>query len=126
VTFRGGRGTELFDLPDAPRPDADTPAPPRYLPEYDNLLLSHLDRSRVIPEEHRARVSASLGRPMFLVDGYVRGTWTIAREGARATLSVTPFEPLAAADRRALAEEGARLLAFAAHEAREHDVHFVG
>jgi Winged helix DNA-binding domain len=122
--FRDEGGTELFDLPGAPRPDADTPAPPRYLPGYDNLLLSHADRSRVIPAEHAARVSASLGRPMFLVDGCVRGTWKMVRGGGRTTLTVAPFASLAAADRDALAEEGARLLAFAAHGEGGHDVHF--
>jgi hypothetical protein len=112
--FRDEHGTELFDLPDAPRPDADTPAPPRFLPEYDNLLLSHADRSRVIPAEHAARVSASLGRPMFLLDGFVRGTWKIARERGMATLVIAPFAPLGGGDRSALAAEGSRLLRFAA------------
>jgi len=124
AAFRDEGGTELFDLPDAPRPDAGTPAPPRYLPEYENLLLSHADRSRVIPAEHAARVAASLGRPMFLVDGFVRGTWQIARAGGSATLTVAPFESLADRDRDALAEEGARLLAFAAHDASGCEVHF--
>lgn len=123
-TFRDERGRELFDLPGAPRPDGDTAVPPRYLPEYDNLLLSHADRARVIPAEHRQRVSASLGRPMFLVDGFARGTWRIARERGAATLVVTPFASVAPADRDALADEGMRLLAFTAAAAERHDVRF--
>ncbi|HVG43964.1 MAG TPA: crosslink repair DNA glycosylase YcaQ family protein, partial [Longimicrobium sp.] len=105
-------------------PDADTPAPPRFLPEYDNLLLSHADRARVIPAEHAARVSASLGRPMFLLDGFVRGTWKLARERGAATLAVAPFAPLHSADRDALAEEGAKLLHFAAKDTEMRAVHF--
>jgi hypothetical protein len=122
--FRDERGAELFDLPEAPRPDAGTPAPPRYLPEYDNLLLSHADRARVVPGEHRERVSRSLGKPMFLLDGFVRGTWTLERKKDAATLVVEPFTPLHARDRDALAEEGAKLLRFAAGDGDVHDVRF--
>jgi hypothetical protein len=110
--FRGERGVELFDLPEAPRPDADTPAPPRFLPEYDNLLLSHADRTRVIPAEHAARVSASLGRPMFLVDGFVGGTWKLLRQRGGGVLEVAPFTPLPVRQRTAVLGEGERLLAF--------------
>src|SRR5207344_2243009 len=89
-SFRDERGTELFDLPDAPRPDPDTPAPPRFLPEFDNLLLSHADRTRVIADEHRALVSVN---GSVLVDGFAVGTWTVSREpkAGAATLLVRPF-----------------------------------
>ncbi len=121
LTFRDEHGRELFDLPDAPRPDPDTPAPPRFLPEYDNALLSHADRARIIANDHRSRVF-TLGS--VLVDGFVRGTWKITRGGGSATLAVTLFEALSNHDRTALAEEGSRLLEFAAHDAQTHDIHF--
>jgi Winged helix DNA-binding domain len=121
--FRDERGAELFDLPDAPRPDHETPAPPRFLPEYDNLLRSHADRTRVLPDDHRARLTTpnDSPRPAFLINGFVHGTWRISRERGRAVLIVEPYAPLTTRDRTALTEEGARLLAFAADGA-DHDV----
>lgn len=118
--FRDERGRELFDLPETPRPDPDTPAPPRFLPEFDNLLLSHADRIRVIHEDDRRRMATRNGQ----LPGVVRGSWQIRREAGAAVLVITPFEPLRADDRAALAEEGARLLAFAAEDAEAHDVRF--
>lgn len=117
--FRDEQGNELFDLPDAPRPDPDTPAPPRFLPEYDNLLLSHADRTRVIADDYRNRVFT---KGAVLVDGFVRGTWKIARDRGVATLLIQPLERLSKQDHAALAEEGARLLTFAAGDADAHDV----
>jgi hypothetical protein len=123
-TFRDEQGRELFDLSDAPRPPADTPAPPRFLPEYDNLLLSHADRSRVIEDDRRPPLPPGAGGVIgtVLVDGFWRATWAIAREDGRAVLAVEPFTALPAADRAAVAEEGARLLAFAAPDANAHEV----
>jgi hypothetical protein len=121
VTFRDEPGAELFDLPDAPRPDPSIPAPPRYLPEYDNLLLSHADRTRVIADEHRALVFT---KGTVLVDGFVRGTWKIDRERDSAHLIVESFERLSKPDRAALAGEGALLLSVAAQDAHDHDVRF--
>ena len=77
--FRNEDGVELFDLPDAPRPDPDVPAPPRFLPEYDNLMLSHSDRTRVIADGYIGRIFT---RGAFLVDGFVRGAWKIVRKTA--------------------------------------------
>jgi hypothetical protein len=113
-TFRDESGTELFDLPDAPRPDPETPAPPRFLPEYDNLLLSHADRARVIPDGRPVPLPPGNGGNVgtVLVDGLFRATWAIRRDGAAATLTVRPFARLSAPDRAAVVEEGTRLLAF--------------
>jgi hypothetical protein len=124
--FRGESGAELFDLPDAPRPDAETPAPARFLPEFDNVLLSHAERTRIISEPDRKRVFTVNGiiRATFLVDGFVRGMWRIEREGGTAALLIHPFEKLAAADRAALEEEGGRLVRFAAEDAGQWDVRF--
>jgi len=125
-TFRDERGRELFDLPDAPRPDPDTPAPPRFLPEYDNVLLSHDDRTRIVSDDHRKRIATRNG-PGFgsiLVDGFFRGTWRIERRPGAAALLIEPFEPLLKQDRAPVTEEGARLLAFAAADADTHDIQF--
>ena len=122
-TFRDEHGRELFDLPHAPLPDPDTPTPPRFLGDYDNLYLSHAERSRVIADEHRKRLFAvNRVLPCFLVDGFVAGAWEIRREGGAATLHVQPFVQLDASDRREVEEEGARLLAFAAADADARDV----
>ena len=122
--FRDGHGKELLDLPDAPRPDADAPAPPRFLPPFDNGLLSHADRSRIVPPEHRSRVTVGLGRLTLLVDGFARGTCSIRRDLGAATLVVEPFARLPKRDRAAVAAEGERLLAFAAAEADPREVRF--
>jgi hypothetical protein len=126
ASLRDENGTELFDLPGAPRPDAETPAPVRFLPEFDNVLLSHADRARIISEEDRARVFTVNGiiRATILVDGFVRGMWTIEKARDAAVLVIHPFAPLAPADRRALEDEGERLVRFAAADASSHAVRF--
>lgn len=128
-TFRDERGDELLDLLDAPLPSAGVPAPPRFLPEFDNLILSHADRTRVVTDEHRPAIFLSAGRvrATFLVDGFVAGTWKIERTPGReatATLMIEPFTPLSGDARAALAAEGERLLRFAADEAGSHVVRF--
>ncbi|OXM74267.1 MULTISPECIES: winged helix DNA-binding domain-containing protein [Amycolatopsis] len=117
--FRTEQGREVFDLPEAPRPDPATPAPPRFIAEFDNLLLSHTDRTRVLPDDARKRV---FGVPngvfpgTILVDGLVRGSWRIARSRNAATLEIEPYERFSTKDRAALEDEGARLLRFAVGE----------
>jgi hypothetical protein len=122
--FRDERGKELFDVPDAPMPDPDTPAPPRFLPEFDNLILSHADRTRVIAEEYRKAIASKNGMvpASVLVDGFVRGTWKTERSRGKATLEIKPFEPLTREDRDALVEEGERLIRFT--DAEPYEIRF--
>jgi hypothetical protein len=121
--FTGPDGAELLDLPDAPRPDPDVPAPARFLPEYDNLLLSYAERSRVIP--HRRPVPLPPGHGAtagtLLVDGLWQADWKISQ----GVLEIEPFTPLGQADRDAVAAEGERLLGFAAPTIAVRDVRFV-
>ena len=127
LTFRDEQGRDLFDLPDAPRPDPDIPAPPRFLPEFDNLILSHADRTRVIADAYRKAIASRNGMvpATFLVDGFVLGTWKAQLTRRKATLVIEPFEVLAKRDRDALAEEGERLLRFIRHGAEAFEVSFV-
>ena len=115
-TFRNERGNELLDLPEAPLPPAGTPAPPRFVPDYDNLVLSHAERGRVVPNEHRKKIflPAARVRATFLIDGFVRGAWKIEKQRKTATLLIEPFEPLSREDRETLREEGERLVRFVA------------
>ncbi|WP_159888251.1 winged helix DNA-binding domain-containing protein [Paenibacillus puerhi] len=126
VTFRDELGAELFDLPDAPRPDAETPSVPRFLGEFDNMLLSYADRSRIIDEMYRKRVFTANGivRPTILLDGFVTGTWKLTRERYRTVLCIEPFRKLSEQDRDALSYEGKGLLQFAASDAPSHDICF--
>jgi hypothetical protein len=91
------------------------------LPEFDNLILSHADRTRVIAEEYRKAIASKNGMvpATVLVDGFVRGTWKTERSRGKATLEIKPFEPLAKEDRDALTEEGERLIRFTGSEPYE-------
>jgi Winged helix DNA-binding domain len=117
-SFRDERGRELLDLPDAPIATGDEPAPPRFLPSFDNLLLGHDDRSRVLPYGHRLGVVG--GSAFVLVDGFARATWRIERSEDAATLWITPLEPLGGVDE--IEAEGLRLLEFAAPAAGRRTV----
>jgi hypothetical protein len=114
VTFRDERKRELFDLPDAPRPDPDIPAPPRFLPDFDNLLLAHADRTRIIADEHRPHVFTKnlRVRATFLWDGQVAGVWASTRKRGAGVLRISPFAPLPRGAADALAAEGEALLLF--------------
>ena len=116
VTFRDVGGRELLDLPDAPRPGADAPAPARFLPDFDNLLLGHSLRTRIIPAAFHAQVFLPGLRvaATVLVDGFVAGAWKIETARRRASLVIEPFVPFDAPTRAALAEEGERLVRFVA------------
>lgn len=111
-TARDPDGAQLVDLPDAPRPEADTPAPVRFLSTFDALLLlGHAKRARIVPEEHRDKVFSSKmpqSTPTFLVDGQVAGTWRYIDNH----VVPTPFAPLTRATRREVDEEAERLTAF--------------
>jgi hypothetical protein len=106
IAFRDERGRELLDLPDAPRPDPDTPAPVRFLPAFDNAILGYHDRGRIIDDVHRGLSVA--GARTVLVDGRVAATWHVQA----GTVIVTPLRRLSQADRTAVAEQGRELAKF--------------
>lgn len=113
VRFRHGSHT-LLDLVDAPRPSADTPAPVRFLPVWDSLLLAHARRERVLADEHRKLVIAKNGdvAPTFLVDGTVAGVWSVTRRSAPAALTLRPLAPLSKRNTRTVKAEASRLLSW--------------
>ncbi|MDX3707702.1 winged helix DNA-binding domain-containing protein [Streptomyces europaeiscabiei] len=128
LVFRDDSGTELFDLPDAPRPDPKTPAPPRLLPEFDNLLLSHADRSRVVPPDLKGRSwQGNQAHRTFLVDGFLAGLWKLDAD----VLTLEPFGRLTQGQRADLVTEAERTLTTlhgdggGAHdEGGAHDIRF--
>jgi hypothetical protein len=123
--FKDERGRELFDVPRAPLPDPDAPAPPRFLPDYDNAFLGHADRARIVAVEDLPRMRAENAfLPPFLVDGFIAGTWKLERVKARATLVLRPMRRLPARDRATLEAEGDGLLALLADDAGGRDVRF--
>ncbi len=124
--FRDERGRELVDLPDAPRPDPDTPAPPRFLPTYDNVLLSHSDRSRFISTETRGRLASSAGpiHGSVLHDGVGAGVWRLDRDDAGGATLVVNHVALTKRAQSAIAAEGRRLLRLLASNAENRDVRF--
>ncbi|MFI1382191.1 winged helix DNA-binding domain-containing protein [Embleya sp. NPDC020886] len=140
VVYRDEAGRELYDVPDAPLPPEDAPAPVRFLPEFDNILLSHADRARIISEEDRKRMFTVNGiiRASFLVDGMVAGMWRLTRAGKPVSagspaaagtsgpplvLELQPFRPIDRAAGAELTAEGARLLAFVT--THDHEIRFV-
>ena len=123
VTFRDEQGAELFDLPAAPRPDGDVPAPVRLTAEFDNLLLAHADRSRIVHPGHMHRFYTINGifPGAVLIDGFVAGLWRLARAKGTATLTVELFG--AGRERDLVADEAEHMLAFCAPQAA-HDIRF--
>ena len=120
--FTDERARVLYDLPRAPRPDADTPAPVRLLPRYDEVLIAYQHRDRIVAATHRPAIYSNNGiiEATLLVDGFVAGTWSLARAKDDAVLRITPFAKLRTADRGAALAEGEELARFLAPEARTH------
>ena len=125
-TFSDEQGRLLYDLPRAPRPDGDVPAPVRFLPRYDELLISYAHRDRVIAPAHRRAVYTknAIVEAVVMVDGFAAGTWKVDRAKDEAALKVAPFAPLARRDRAATLAEGRRLLSFLAPDAKSTVVRF--
>ena len=127
VVFQDESGRELFDLPDAPRPDPDVPAPVRLLGEYDNVLLGHADRTRIVPAGFPWAAMRAFRRfvSTVLVNGVLRATWWLEREGnAAAILGIRPFGRLSNQDRDDVESEAQRMIDFAAGDANARDVRF--
>lgn len=127
LSLRDEQGNELFDLPDAPRPDPATSAPPRFLSEFDNMLLSYDDRTRIMRDEDKHLVFTDNGiiRSTLIVDGFVRGIWSIAQKRKSAILTINLFEPLSQVDHAEVAEEAERLFDFIAPGADTRDILFI-
>jgi hypothetical protein len=125
LVFENEDGRELFDVEDAPRPKEETVAPVRFLPEWDNALLSHADRSRILAEDVRKKffISANGILPgTVLIDGFVAAAWNVVRQGKAATLVVRPTRKLSRAESAEVEEEGSHFLAFIAEQAERRDV----
>jgi len=124
AVFTDERGRALFDLPEAPRPDEATPAPARFLPEFDSLLLAHADRTRVISDERRPAVITKNLRvkATVLIDGFVGATWEIKRSRRAVTLAITPFRALSKREAAELKAEGASMLSFTDGDTGELEV----
>lgn len=125
-TYRDEGRRELFDLLDRVLPGEDIAAPVRFLPAFDNLLLSHSNRRRVIADAYRSKVYLPGLRVVatILVDGFVRGAWKIEKSGSAAALVIEPFDKLTKKDRTALIEEGERLVRFLEATAKTFEVRF--
>lgn len=127
VIYRHENGAELFDLPDMPLPDGDTPIPVRFIGDLDNIMFSHDDRTWIIADVHRRRWHGpnAIGRPIFLVDGMVRGEWKVESSKQSAALSIIAWEPIAKADRDALVDEAERLIRFMEPDTESVEVRFI-
>lgn len=123
VTFTGDDGRELFDLPDAPRPDADTPAPVRFLPLFDNVYLGFDNRRRMLEENDLKRVNMLREfKPAVLIDGIIAAGWTIEEKKGAAVLDIEPYHKITKAQIRAAEAEGLAFLKFMREDATSYDV----
>jgi hypothetical protein len=125
-TFNDEHGRLLYDLPRAPRPDGDVPAPVRFLPRYDELLISYAHRDRVIAPAHRRGVYSknAIVEAVVMVDGFAAGTWKVDRAKNVAVLGIAPFGRISGRDRTAIEAEGHGLLSFLAPDASSVGVRF--
>ena len=123
LTFEGEDGRELFDLPDAPRPDPEVPAPQRFLPLYDNVYLGFDNRRRMLEENDLKRVNM-LGeyKPAVLVDGIISAGWSITDKKGAAVLDIEPYHTLRKSDLEPLQAEGLAFLKFMREDAASYDV----
>ncbi len=122
-TFRDEAGRELFDVEDGLFVDEDVPAPIRFLPTYDNIFLSHDDRSRILIE--RMTVPDLIWRGGILIDGFISGAWRIRREKRQATMTIELVRPVTGGPLLELEEEAARVFAFVAAAAESRDVQII-
>jgi hypothetical protein len=125
--FEDGKGRALFDLPDAPRPDPETPAPPRLLAAFDSVLLAYgaKRRARILPDRHRDAVYERRNlrvKPSYLVDGLVAGTWSLEVKRREATVTLQPLQRLTRAARTELVEEAERVARVVQSDAKAHGV----
>jgi len=125
--FRSDDGRELLDLPDAPRPDPDTPAPVRFLPEFDNIALGHADRSHIVARGHDYAAPAGRGgrRGSLLVDGVVAALWRLTLDGGAAKLRIETFGRVPKRSHGAIGAEGERLIAFLAGAVGKREIDIV-
>ena len=123
VTFTGADGRELFDLPDAPRPDADTPAPPRFLPLYDNVYLGFDNRRRMLAENDLKRVNMLREfKPAVLIDGIVSAGWVITDKKGAALIEIEPYHALGKQHLQPMEAEALAFLKFMREDAKSYDV----
>jgi hypothetical protein len=124
--FEDERKRELFDLPEAPRPDEETPVPVRFVAAYDNLILAHADRTRIIDDSYRSLLNtANLQIPAtILVDGFVAGVWVFAAAKKQTKITIIPFQRISRKDRAELEKEGTKLAEFLAGGNTKVDVVF--
>ncbi|MEK5389464.1 winged helix DNA-binding domain-containing protein [Margalitia sp. FSL K6-0131] len=114
IIFHDEEGNELFDIPNAPRPEENIPSPPRFLGDFDNMLLSYANRKRIMDESYRNKVFTKNGiiRPTILIDGCVSGIWKYVKEKGIVRLIIELFKEVSEQDQNELTEEGNRLLDF--------------
>ena len=125
-TYRDEQGKILFDLPDAPLAMAETPAPVRFLPAFDNFIYGYADRRRIIAETYRPFLSQiNIMVQVFLVDGFITGRWKAERQKTTLKLIIEPFGALSPLVQNQLQEEGERMLAWMAEDASKCEIQFL-